>query len=66
MLPMYQSEAMWLSFESECIDTQEEYPFAVRIATGKIDAVPTENLIRSEWAFRATQCPCPSLELHPG
>jgi hypothetical protein len=37
MLPMYQSEAMWLSFRSPL-----GYPFAVRIATGKIDAVTGE------------------------
>jgi hypothetical protein len=33
MLPMYQSEALWIRFEAD------EYPFAVRVATGKIDAV---------------------------
>ena len=32
MLPMYQSEALWLSFDSS-------YPFAVKVATGKINAV---------------------------
>ena len=32
MLPMYQSEALWLNFSSE-------YPFAVKVATGKINAV---------------------------
>ncbi len=32
MLPMYQSEAMWINFRGE-------YPFAVKIATGKINAV---------------------------
>ncbi len=32
MLPMYQSEALWLNFSSA-------YPFAVKVATGKIDAV---------------------------
>ncbi len=31
-LPMYQSEALWICFEGE-------YPFAVRVATGKVDAV---------------------------
>lgn len=31
MLPMYQAEAMWISFRSP-----REYPFAVRIAAGKI------------------------------
>lgn len=34
MLPMYQSEAMWLHFGSE-----HDYPFAVKIAAGKINAV---------------------------
>lgn len=33
MLPMYQAEAMWISFRSR------HYPFAVKIATGKINAV---------------------------
>lgn len=31
-LPMYQSEALWICFGGE-------YPFAVKVATGKIDAV---------------------------
>ncbi len=31
-LPMYQSEALWICFEGE-------YPFAVKVATGKVDAV---------------------------
>lgn len=34
MMPMYQSEAMWL-----CFDSPKEYPFAIKIATGKINAV---------------------------
>ena len=34
MLPMYQSEAMWLNFSSP-----RRYPFALRVAAGKIDAV---------------------------
>lgn len=33
MLPMYQSEALWICFDAD------DYPFAVRVATGKIDAV---------------------------
>ena len=37
-LPMYQSEAMWLHFSSE-----DDYPFAVKIAAGKIDAVTGES-----------------------
>lgn len=36
MLPMYQSEAMWLNFTAD-------YPFAVKIATGKINAVTGES-----------------------
>lgn len=32
MLPMYQSEALWLHFSSP-------YPFAVKVATGKVNAV---------------------------
>ncbi|MBT5534045.1 hypothetical protein HOK31_13350, partial [Candidatus Poribacteria bacterium] len=40
MLPMYQSEAMWLSFAGSYIgDRWAEYPFAIRVATGKVDAV---------------------------
>lgn len=34
MLPMYQSEAMWIAFSSH-----SGYPFAVKIAAGKINAV---------------------------
>ena len=55
MLPMYQSEAMWLNFHSypgTGLDDDEErygygggftYPFAVKIATGKINAVSGEE-----------------------
>jgi hypothetical protein len=40
MLPMYQSEALWLSFQSDFIgDHDAAWPFAVKIAAGKIDAV---------------------------
>jgi hypothetical protein len=43
MMPMFQSEAMWISFNAD-------YPFAVKIATGKVNAVSgeewTENLNR--------------------
>lgn len=34
MLPMYQSEALWIAFSSP-----SGYPFAVKVATGKINAV---------------------------
>jgi len=36
MLPMYQSEALWLNF---CGFMSSAYPFAVKIATGKINAL---------------------------
>ena len=35
MLPMYQSEALWLNF-------QGHYPMAVKVAAGKVDAVTGE------------------------
>ena len=44
MLPMYQSEAMWLSFNSRFLsDHGTEYPFAIKVATGKINAVSGES-----------------------
>jgi hypothetical protein len=42
MLPMYQSEAMWLNFSARW-SMRGEYPFAVKIGTGKIDAVTGET-----------------------
>lgn len=40
MLPMYQSEALWLLFNADYLDDHgTEYPFAVKIAAGKINAV---------------------------
>ncbi len=36
MLPMYQSEALWVNFSGS-------YPFAVKIATGKINAITGES-----------------------
>lgn len=33
LLPMYQAEAMWIAFEAR------EYPFAVKVAAGKVNAV---------------------------
>lgn len=50
MLPMYQSEAMWLNFSSP-----NGYPFAVKVAAGKIDAITgdawTDELQRSPQDF---------------
>lgn len=40
LLPMYQSEALWICFHSENISKRDHaYPFAVKIAAGKINAV---------------------------
>jgi len=40
MLPMYQSEALWIRFSSAHVpDHWTDYPFAVKVAAGKIDAV---------------------------
>lgn len=36
-LPMYQAEALWINFNSF-----DDYPFAVKIAAGKVDAVTGE------------------------
>jgi len=44
MLPMYQAEAMWLHFTAG-YDSERgaNYPFAIKVATGKIDAVTGKN-----------------------
>ena len=40
MLPMYQAEAMWLNFQCTFLaEHSTGYPFAIKVATGKIDAV---------------------------
>lgn len=39
MLPMYQSEALWLNFSSSFVSARGPYPFAIKVATGKVDAV---------------------------
>lgn len=44
LLPMYQSEAMWLMFRpAYASDRDAAYPFAIKIATGKINAVTGES-----------------------
>ncbi|HJN65838.1 MAG: hypothetical protein QF408_03735 [Pirellulales bacterium] len=52
MLPMYQSEAMWINFQSTFLTDHDTcYPFAVKIAAGKIDAVtgkPWTNHLRRQ------------------
>ena len=44
ILPMYQAEAMWLSFlPFRSYDRGSAYPFAIKILTGKIDAITGEE-----------------------
>lgn len=40
VMPMHQSEAMWINFESH-----SEYPFAVKISTGKICAITGDTWV---------------------
>ena len=39
MLPMHQAEAMWLHFSTDDVDDRAKYPFAIKIAAGKINAI---------------------------
>jgi len=40
MLPMYRAEALWMNFDSAYIPNYDtEYPFAVKVGTGKICAI---------------------------
>jgi hypothetical protein len=40
LLPMYQAEALWLHFlPGTVLDRSVSYPFAIKVATGKINAV---------------------------
>lgn len=39
MLPMYRSEALWIQFGSVMVDGREQYPFAVKVSTGKVNAL---------------------------
>ncbi|MDP6057882.1 MAG: hypothetical protein QGH33_03265 [Pirellulaceae bacterium] len=44
MLPMYQAEALWLNFDANYVeDRLVAYPFAVKIAAGKINAVTGDD-----------------------
>jgi hypothetical protein len=44
LLPMWQAEALWLRFDSEYLgDRRASYPFAIKVATGKISAITGEN-----------------------
>jgi len=43
MLPMYQAEAMWLNFKPNRVFGRAPYPFAIRVAAGKVNAVNGEE-----------------------
>lgn len=48
-LPLYQSEALWLAFNANSVDRRGTYPFAIKVAAGKVSAV-TGN----EWSSGLT------------
>jgi hypothetical protein len=53
MLPMYQSEALWLRFHSTYLaENRASYPFAIKVAAGKINAVTGQS-----WAAGLCQQP---------
>ena len=44
MLPMFQSEALWINFDSDFLmEHNTSYPFAVKVAAGKINALTGET-----------------------
>ncbi len=43
MMPMFQSEALWLQFNSRDVHRQGRYPFAMKIAAGKVSALTGEE-----------------------
>ena len=43
MMPMFQADALWINFNSLQITSDQEYPVAIKIGTGKICAVSGEN-----------------------
>jgi hypothetical protein len=54
MLPMYQSEALWLNFNPGYISRHDTtYPFVIKMATGKINAVTGKDW--SDWLQRDPQ-----------
>lgn len=47
LLPMWQAEALWLNFQSPFIPNRAtQYPFAVKVATGKVSAITGESWAR--------------------
>jgi len=54
MLPMYQSEALWLNFDSDFIEEHDAtYPFVIKVVTGKINAVTGDDW--TDWLQRNPQ-----------
>lgn len=48
LLPMYQAEAMWINFHPEHrSDRASAYPFAIRIATGKVSAITGKVFVKN-------------------
>ncbi len=43
IMPMFQADALWINFDSLQITSDQEYPVAIKIGTGKICAVSGEN-----------------------
>ena len=39
IMPMFQADALWINFNSLQITSDQEYPVAIKIGTGKISAV---------------------------
>ena len=47
LLPMWQTEALWLNFQSRYIEKRATpYPFAIKVATGKVSAITGEAWAR--------------------
>ncbi|NTU52282.1 MAG: hypothetical protein HGA97_00985 [Chlorobiaceae bacterium] len=44
MLPMYQAEALWVGFNTREVDDRAEYPFAIKISTGKVNAASGQRM----------------------
>ena len=58
MMPMYQAEAIWISFSGG--GCRRGYPFAIKIATGKINAVSGKPWKPDSTPPSATTSWCPS------
>lgn len=47
MIPMYQSEALWVKFNAHYVVNQGQYPFAVKIAAGKRSAITANAWVQA-------------------